>query len=91
VTIGKVELRDGALEFHDATVRQPVHKIRLEQLQATIDDWQMPRLHGRTRMQLDGTVKGMQRNGKLSIEGLARGVGSAAKELGGVLNQLLGG
>jgi hypothetical protein len=71
VSIGAIELRDGVVEFFDATVRQPAHKIRLEQLRASVDDLQVPELKGRTRIALDGTVKGVQRNGKLSIKGWA--------------------
>lgn len=71
VTIGTIELVDGALEFFDASVRQPAHKVRLEQLQATVDDLQVPNLAGRTRMELNGTIKGVQRNGKLAIKGWA--------------------
>ncbi len=71
VTIGTIELRNGALEFFDATVRQPAHKTRVEQLHARVDDLQVPGLKGRTRLQLDGTIKGVQRNGKLLIDGWA--------------------
>ncbi|MDB5764840.1 MAG: hypothetical protein JWQ21_3835 [Herminiimonas sp.] len=71
VSIGAIELRDGVLEFFDATVRQPAHRIRLEQLQATVDNLHVPDLAGRTSVRLDGTVKGVQRNGTLSIGGWA--------------------
>jgi hypothetical protein len=71
VSIGTIELRDSALEFFDATVRQPAHKIRLEQLQASVDELHIPDLKGRTRIELNGVVKGVQRNGKFSIKGWA--------------------
>jgi hypothetical protein len=71
VAIGSIELQDGVLEFFDATVRQPAHRIRLEQLQAGVDDVHVPDLKGRIHIQLDGVVKGVQRNGKLSIKGWA--------------------
>jgi uncharacterized protein YhdP len=71
VTIGSIELHDGALEFFDATVRQPAHKMRLEQLQASVEDLHVPGLKGRTGIELNGVVKGVQRNGKLSIKGWA--------------------
>jgi uncharacterized protein involved in outer membrane biogenesis len=71
VAIGSIELRDGTLEFFDATVRQPAHKIRLDQLQANVDDLRVPDLGGRTKVQLDGAVQGKQRNGRLSIRGWA--------------------
>jgi len=71
VSIGTVELRDGVLEFFDATVRQPAHKTRLEQLHARVEDLTLPRGAGRTSIKVDGTVKGVQRNGRLSIDGWA--------------------
>jgi uncharacterized protein involved in outer membrane biogenesis len=71
VTIGKIELRDGVLEFFDASVRQPAHKLRLEQLQATVDELQVPSMAGHTQLQLSGKIKGVQRDGKLDIKGWA--------------------
>jgi len=71
VTIGKIELRDGVLEFFDASVRQPAHKLRMEQLQATVDELEVPSLASHTRLQLTGQIKGVQRDGKLAIGGWA--------------------
>jgi hypothetical protein len=71
VQIGRIELRNGAVEFFDASVRQPAHKLRLEQLHVGIDDLQVPALAGRTKIELDGTIKGVQRDGKLMIDGWA--------------------
>ncbi|WP_420475654.1 DUF748 domain-containing protein [Noviherbaspirillum sp. ST9] len=71
VSIGTIELRNGALEFFDATVRQPAHMTRIEQLHARVDDLRIPSLSSRTAIQIDGQVKGVQRNGKLSITGWA--------------------
>jgi len=71
VSIGTIELHDGVLEFFDATVRQPAHKTRLEHLHARVEDLRVPSLAGRTTIQLDGTVKGVQRNGQLLIDGWA--------------------
>ncbi|TFV87743.1 DUF748 domain-containing protein, partial [Oxalobacteraceae bacterium OM1] len=69
VTIGRIELQEGVLEFFDGTVRQPAYKTRLDQLHAVVEDLQVPALAGRTQVQLDGTVKGVRRNGKLAIDG----------------------
>ncbi len=69
VAIGTIELHGGALEFFDATVKKPAHKLRLEQLQAKVEDLQVPAMSGRTRMQMDGVVKGVQRDGTLSVGG----------------------
>ncbi|OWW19848.1 DUF748 domain-containing protein [Noviherbaspirillum denitrificans] len=71
VSIGTIELRNGELEFFDASVRQPAHKTRLEQLHARVEDLRLPGLASRTAIQIDGQVKGVQRNGKLSITGWA--------------------
>lgn len=70
-TIGTIELHHGVLDFFDATVRTPAHRTRLEQLHAKVEDLRFPGLAGRTAIQLDGTVKGVQRNGRLSINGWA--------------------
>lgn len=69
VSIGIIEVRNSVLEFYDATVRQPAHKTRLEQLHARVEGLRMPSLAGRTAIQVDATVKGVQRNGKLLITG----------------------
>lgn len=71
VSVGTIELRDSVLEFFDASVRQPAHKLRLEQLQAGVEGLQVPELSGRTQIRLEGVVKGVQRNGTLSIRGWA--------------------
>lgn len=71
VTVGRVELRGGVIEFFDATVRQPPHKLRIEQVNATVEKLHIPDLAGQTRLQLDGIVKGVQRNGTLAIGGWA--------------------
>jgi hypothetical protein len=71
VQIGTVELRGGVVEFFDASVRQPAHKLRLEQLHANVDDLHVPALSGRTKLMLDGVIKGVQRDGALSLRGWA--------------------
>jgi hypothetical protein len=71
VTVGRITLRDGVLEFFDATVTQPSLKIRLEQVQATLHDMVVPALTGKTRFNLAGVLKGVQRDGALTIAGWA--------------------
>ncbi|MBI4291915.1 MAG: DUF748 domain-containing protein [Betaproteobacteria bacterium] len=71
VAIGAIELREGVLELFDATVREPAHKLRLERLQATIENLHLPELSGHTQIQLDGMIKGVQRNGTLAVRGWA--------------------
>jgi len=69
VSIRTIELRGGVLELFDATVRQPAHKVRLQQLQATIEDLHVPDLAGRTHIRIDGVIPGAQHRGTLAIRG----------------------
>ncbi|HJV52372.1 MAG TPA: DUF748 domain-containing protein [Noviherbaspirillum sp.] len=71
VSIGSIELRGGVLDFFDSSVRQPAHKTRLEQLHVQVDDLRVPGLAGRTGLALDGVVKGVQRDGRVTIGGWA--------------------
>ncbi|MBI1891209.1 MAG: DUF748 domain-containing protein [Burkholderiales bacterium] len=71
VILNKIELHDGAVEFFDASVRQPAHKMRFEKLQATVKDLRVPDLSGRTGIALEGIFKGVRRDGKLSLAGWA--------------------
>lgn len=69
VAIGAIELHRGAIEFFDASVRQPAHRIRIEQLRATLKDLHLPDLAGKTDIALDGVIKGVKHDGTLSIGG----------------------
>jgi hypothetical protein len=69
VVIGKIELRGGQVEFFDASIKQPAHRMRLEQLQASVEQLQVPSLAGRTNINIDGIIKGVRRDGKLAIAG----------------------
>jgi len=71
VSIATIEVRAGTLDFFDATVSRPPHKLCLEKLQATVRDLQVPDLSGRTRIELEGLVKGVRHDGTLSVRGWA--------------------
>jgi hypothetical protein len=71
VTIGRITLEGGVVELYDATVGQPPLKIRLEQIKATMRDLAVPRLKGKSRFEIAGVVKGVHRNGQLTMEGWA--------------------
>lgn len=71
VTIDRIVLDGAAVDFFDASVRQPAHKLRLEQVTARLGSVRLPALTGRTDIAIDGTVKGVQRDGKLSLKGWA--------------------
>jgi Domain of Unknown Function (DUF748) len=71
VTLRRITLRDGVLEFFDATVTQPPLKIRLEQVQATVREVVVPALTGKTRLDLAGVLKGVRQDGAVTIAGWA--------------------
>ncbi len=71
VIIGRITLQDGVVELFDATVARPPLKIRLEQIQATVRDVVVPALKGRSRFDLAGVVKGVQRDGRADVAGWA--------------------
>lgn len=69
VHIGAIELKDGVLEFFDATVKRPAHKLRLEQLQAKVTDLRLPALKAKSALHLDGVLKGVRSDGRLRVDG----------------------
>ncbi|MBI2308596.1 MAG: DUF748 domain-containing protein [Rhodocyclales bacterium] len=71
ITIGGVSLSNAAVDFFDASVRQPAHKLRLEQTAIRLGQLRLPALTGRTAIELDGVVKGVRRDGKVSLKGWA--------------------
>ena len=87
VSIRNVELVDGTIEFYDATIRQPPLKLRLEQISASIGKLQLPDLAGQSPIKLDAILKGVRRDGKVSIDGtieLASKESEIATRLSGV-------
>ena len=71
VAIGRIRLEDGVVELFDATVAQPPHRIRLEQIQATLKDIRVPSLKGKSGLDVAAIVKGVQRDGKAKVTGWA--------------------
>lgn len=69
VEIGNVVIHGGAVEFFDASIRQPAHMVRLEQLEAQIGSIHVPSQAGQMKLKLDGVVKGVRGDGKMGIEG----------------------
>ncbi len=69
--IARITLQDGVVEVYDATVAQPPLKIRLEQIQATVRNVVAPTLTGKSRFELTGVVKGVQRDGRANVTGWA--------------------
>ena len=69
IAIGGIALGNAAIDFYDASVRQPAHKLRLEQATIRIGQLHLPSLTVHTSLDMDGTVKGVQRDGKVSLAG----------------------
>ncbi len=69
VAIGRITLDDGVVELFDATVARPPLIILLEQVRATVRGVAVPKLRGKSRFELAGVVKGVQRDGQITMEG----------------------
>jgi Domain of Unknown Function (DUF748) len=69
VTISKIELQDGVVDFFDATVTRPPLKTRLERVDAVIGDVAVPWSKTRTRFELAANVKGIRRDGRAKASG----------------------
>jgi Domain of Unknown Function (DUF748) len=75
VTVAKIELQDGVLEFFDSTVRRPPLKTRLEQIDGVI--WDISPSATKTQFDLMAIVKGIRRDGRAQASGW---VGPAHKD-----------
>lgn len=71
IRIGGISLTNAAVDFFDASVRQPAHKLRLEKTNVKLGQILLPALTGNTSVAIDGVVKGVQHDGKVSINGVA--------------------
>lgn len=69
VRIAQVVLHDIAIDFHDASVRQGSHKMRFESLDASVGPLDFPAFDEATDIDLQATLKGPQRNGRIGIRG----------------------
>lgn len=71
VRIGHIGLDDAAVTFYDGSIRKPPLPIRIEHLNAAIDEVLLPGLIGHTRLNVTGTLKGNRSDGTLAIKGWA--------------------
>ena len=69
VTLGRVDLNGATVEFFDASVRRPAHRMRFEQLDARIDDLALPALDRPVGLMLDAVFKGPKHDGRISLRG----------------------
>jgi hypothetical protein len=69
VRIAQVVLHDIAIDFHDASVRQGTHRMRFESLDASVGPLAFPGFDEATDIDLQATLKGPQRDGRITIRG----------------------
>ena len=69
VDIGAIEIHGGTAAFYDASIKQPAHEIKIEQLEAEVADIHVPNQRGRTTLKVGGVIKGIQGDGTLSLDG----------------------
>jgi len=70
VLIAGVKLSGGTLDFFDASLRRgPPHRLELTDVKAEVGEIALPALDSRTDLDVDATVKGPHRDGKLAIDG----------------------
>ena len=68
VIIARIELKEGSVDFYDATVSRPPLKTRIEQLDALIEDVAVPAAE-KTSFEIAGIVKGIKRDGLAKATG----------------------
>jgi hypothetical protein len=71
LAIEQITLKDGVVELFDATVARPHLKIRMEQIQANIQDLAIPSLNDNNRFGLTGVLKGIRQDGRVDVAGWA--------------------
>ena len=69
VTIERIELHDGVVEFFDATLQKNPVKQRIESIEAQIGQINVPDLAGQTPIRAKAIHQGVRSNGEISIDG----------------------
>lgn len=67
--IDAIELKDSQLDFYDASVRRKPLNVRLESVQAKLEELDIPALQGRSRLEAEGRLKGRGRDGTVKLAG----------------------
>lgn len=68
VAVARIELKDGSLDFYDATVSRPPLKTKIEEVEALIQDVEVPAAQ-KTSFEISGIVKGVRRDGRATATG----------------------
>ncbi|MGD9831514.1 MAG: DUF748 domain-containing protein [Piscinibacter sp.] len=69
VRMAEVALREVAIDLFDASVRGGTHKLRFESLHADVGPLAIPAFDEPTAIDLEATLKGPQKSGRIGIEG----------------------
>lgn len=69
LVIGRVALDAAQVEFFDSSVRQPALRLTLDAVDADVGPLMLPQLDKPLQVQLDGVFKGVQRDGRIRIDG----------------------
>jgi len=72
VVIDGIELRDGVVEIFDGQVRRKPHRIRIAGIRAEVGPLDFPSHDVDTAVDVEGTVKGPRRDGRLVVKGKVR-------------------
>jgi hypothetical protein len=68
IEISRIELKNGSVDFYDATVSRPPYRTRIEEIDALIKDVAAPAAD-KTSFELTGIVKGVKRDGSAKVTG----------------------
>ncbi|HEX7384920.1 MAG TPA: DUF748 domain-containing protein [Burkholderiaceae bacterium] len=69
LAIDELRLVDGALDLHDASVRQPPWRVRVAALQATLGPIELPALAAPIDVDLRGVLAGVRHDGRFTLTG----------------------
>lgn len=69
IDIGQVSMAGAQVAFYDASVRQPAHLVRIDQLAIELAHLSVPALDQAMHIDLQGVVKGPQRDGRIKVAG----------------------
>jgi len=69
VSIDRISIDGGRAELYDASIAQPPWPLRLDAIRATLHDVAPPALASRMPFELEATLQGPKRNGKLGLRG----------------------
>jgi uncharacterized protein involved in outer membrane biogenesis len=69
VAISRILVKDGTVDLYNYAVAQSPLKIRLEKIQATVQNVAVPSLKAKSQFDLDAVVKGIRQDGRAKISG----------------------